>query len=238
MMESIELFFRTLFMYFFILMVMRLMGKREIGKLSVFDLVVSIMIADLAVIFIENGDQPMIQGILPIVTLMVTQIALSYLSLKNQTVRHLVDGKPAVLIEDGKIREKEMARNRYNLDDLMAQLREKNIDNIADVEFAILETSGKLSVFPKEEKKAVSKEDLFPPERIQSSKLPVYLIIEGQVQEKGLRRIGRSRRWLEQEVRRQGYRGVEEIFLAIMDNQGHLLLDGRDEVEEGSSKDR
>jgi len=151
-MESIELFFRTLFMYFFILMVMRLMGKREIGKLSVFDLVVSIMIADLAVIFIENGDQPVIQGILPIVTLMVTQIALSYLSLKNQTVRHLVDGKPAVLIEDGKIREKEMARNRYNLDDLMAQLREKNIDNIADVEFAILETSGKLSVFPKEEK--------------------------------------------------------------------------------------
>lgn len=235
-MELTEMFFRTLFIYFFILMVMRLMGKREIGKLSVFDLVVSIMIADLAVISIDNGDQSLVQGILPIVTLMVTQIGLSFLSLKNRTIRHLVDGKPAVLIKDGRIQEREMARNRYNLDDLMAQLREKNINNVADVEFAILETSGKLSVFPKEEKKAVSKEDLFPPERIKPSKLPVYLIVEGRVLEEGLRRIGRSRRWLEQEVRCRGYRGVEEIFLATMDSRGHLHLDGRDEVEEDPSE--
>jgi uncharacterized membrane protein YcaP (DUF421 family) len=234
-MEWTEMFFRTLFIYFFILMVMRLMGKREIGKLSVFDLVVSIMIADLAVISIENGDRPLVHGILPIVTLMVTQIGLSYLSLKNRFIRHLVDGKPAVLIKNGRIQEKEMARNRYNLDDLMAQLREKNINNVADVEFAILETSGKLSVFPKEEKKAVSKEDLFPPQEIEPAKMPVYLIVEGRVLEEGLRRIGRDRRWLEQEVRRRGYRGVEEIFLATMDNRGQLYLDGRDDGEEDAS---
>lgn len=231
-MELAEAFFRTLFIYLFILLVMRLMGKREIGKLSVFDLVVSIMIADLAVISIENGDQSLVHGILPIVTLMVTQIGLSYLSLKSRTVRNLVDGKPAVLIKDGRIQEKEMARNRYNLDDLMAQLREKNISNIADVEYAILETSGKLSVFPKEEKKAVTKEDLLPQERIGSFQPPVFLIVEGRVQDEGLRRIGRSRRWLEQEIRRRGYRSVEEIFLATMDGRGHLHLDGRDGREE------
>lgn len=228
-MEWTEVFFRTLFIYFFVLIVMRLMGKREIGKLSVFDLVVSIMIADLAVISIENGDRPMVHGILPMATLLVTQIGLSYLSLKNRTIRHLVDGKPAMLIKNGRIQEREMARNRYNLDDLMAQLREKNINNVADVEFAILETSGKLSVFPKEEKKAVSKEDLFPPEEIEPTGIPVYLIVEGRVLEDGLRRIGRDRRWLEQEVRRRGYRGVEEIFLATMDGRGRLHLDGRDE---------
>ena len=228
-MEWTEVFFRTLFIYFFVLIVMRLMGKREIGKLSVFDLVVSIMIADLAVISIENGDRPMVHGILPMATLLVTQIGLSYLSLKSRTIRHLVDGKPAMLIKNGRIQEREMARNRYNLDDLMAQLREKNINNVADVEFAILETSGKLSVFPKEEKKAVSKEDLFPPEEIEPTGIPVYLIVEGRVLEDGLRRIGRDRRWLEQEVRRRGYRGVEEIFLATMDGRGRLHLDGRDE---------
>lgn len=235
-MEWAEMFFRTLLIYFFVLIVMRLMGKREIGKLSVFDLVVSIMIADLAVISIENGDRPLVHGILPIVTLMVTQIGLSYLSLKNRTIRHLVDGKPVVLIKEGQIQEKEMARNRYNLDDLMAQLREKNIDNIADVEFAILETSGKLSVFPKEKKKAASKEDILPPERIMPSKMPAYLIVEGKVLEEGLRRIGRSRRWLEQEIRRRGYRGVEEIFLATMDSRGQLYLDGRDDAERDSSE--
>ncbi|GAA5344794.1 DUF421 domain-containing protein [Planifilum fimeticola] len=231
-MEWTEVFFRTLFIYFFVLIVMRLMGKREIGKLSVFDLVVSIMIADLAVISIENGDRPLVHGILPIATLLVTQIGLSYLSLKNRTIRHIVDGKPAMLIKNGRIQDKVMAKNRYNLDDLMAQLREKGIDNVADVEFAILETSGKLSVFPKEGKKPVSKEDLFPLQSTKPSQLPVFLIVEGRVLEEGLRRIGRDRLWLEQEVRRRGHRGVEEIFLATMDDRGRLHLDGRDDGEE------
>ena len=229
-MDLTAMFLRTLFLYFFILIVMRLMGKREIGKLSVFDLVVSIMIADLAVISIENGEKPLLYGLLPIATLMVTQIVLSWLSLKSRTIRHLVDGKPAVLIKDGRILEKEMAKNRYNLDDLMAQLREKNINDVADVEFAVLETTGKLSVFPGEEKKAVSKEGLFPLGRIEPSKLPVLLIVEGRVLEEGLRRIGRSRGWLEKEGRRRGYRGVEEIFLASLDSRGRLYLDGRDDT--------
>ncbi|MBO2533459.1 MAG: hypothetical protein CW342_11340 [Thermoactinomycetaceae bacterium] len=234
-MEWTEVFFRTLFIYFFVLIVMRLMGKREIGKLSVFDLVVSIMIADLAVISIENGDRPLVHGILPIATLMVTQIGLSYLSLKNRTIRHLVDGKPAVLIKNGRIQVREMARNRYNLDDLMAQLREKGIDNVADVEFAILETSGKLSVFPKEGKKPVSKEDLFPLQSAKPSPMPVFLIVEGRVVEEGLKQIGRDRLWLEQEVRRRGHRGVEEIFLATIDSRGRLHLDGRDDGGKGAS---
>jgi uncharacterized membrane protein YcaP (DUF421 family) len=141
---------RTLFIYFFIMLIMRIMGKREIGKLSIFDLVVSIMIAELAVVSLENPNVPMIHSLTPIIILFLTQIGLSYVSLKSQKVRDMVEGKPSFLIKDGKINLKEMQKQRYNLDDLLSQLRDRQINSPSQVEFAILETTGKLSVFPKE----------------------------------------------------------------------------------------
>jgi uncharacterized membrane protein YcaP (DUF421 family) len=180
------LLLRSLFAYLLILLVMRLMGKREIGKLSVFDLAVFVMIADLAVIIIEDTRVPLIKGLIPIATLLLGQLTLSYLSLKSTRLRQLVDGQPSILIKNGRIMEEEMAKQRYNLDDLMTQLREKNISDIADVEFAILETSGKLSVIPR-----TSVEEGADPHEgtgFRPFMLPVTLIIDGKVKEEGLHR--------------------------------------------------
>ncbi|SFJ40988.1 Protein of unknown function [Thermoflavimicrobium dichotomicum] len=152
------IFFRTLFMYFFLLLMLRLMGKREIGKLSIFDLIVSLMIADLSATVIEDHKLPVMASAFPIALLVGLQILMSIVLLKSRKARQIVDGDPTIIIKNGKIQPEAMAKHRYNMDDLLMQLRDKNIANVADVEFAILETSGKLSVFPKEEKKPVTKD--------------------------------------------------------------------------------
>ncbi|PTX55344.1 uncharacterized membrane protein YcaP (DUF421 family) [Melghirimyces profundicolus] len=218
---------RSLFIYLFVLFVMRLMGKREIGKLSVFDLVVSIMIADLAVLSIEDTRMPFIHGLMPIVVMMAAQILFSWLSLKSPTLRHLMDGKGTYLIKNGKIQEEEMKKHRYNIDDLMIQLREKNIADPADVEFAILETSGKLSVFPKEGKQPLTKEDVMNPPFPRIMRLPVALVIDGNVQEHSLHRIGKDSSWLREELRKYGYHDPNQVFFVSVDHTGRLYIDPR-----------
>ncbi|MDA8351934.1 MAG: DUF421 domain-containing protein [Firmicutes bacterium] len=222
--------FRSLLIYLFVLIVLRLMGKREIGKLSVFDLVVSIMIADFAVLSIENTDMPFFSGLVPILVMMSAQILFSWLSLKSATIRHLVDGKPTYLIRNGKIQEEEMRRHRYNMDDLLVQLREKNVANVDDVEFAILETSGKLSVFPKTEKEAVKKEDVLgPPPFPRMMSLPIPLVIDREVQEDSLREIGKDRFWLEEQLKKYGYQDLNQVFFVSVDHTGRLYIDPRDD---------
>lgn len=138
--------FRTIVLYFIILVIFRLMGKREIGELSILDLVVSIMIAEIAVLAIENVKDKLLHTIVPIVVLMIIQVSLAFISLKSQKIRQLLDGKPTIIIKQGKIDERAMRSQRYNFDDLLMQLRENNIDRISDVSYAILESSGKLSI--------------------------------------------------------------------------------------------
>ncbi|KAI7259594.1 hypothetical protein KC345_g10267 [Hortaea werneckii] len=141
--------FLTVLMYIFIFLCMRIMGKREIGKLSVFDLTISIMIAEIAVFVIEDIERPIYDGFVPMATLVLIQVLVAQLSLKSRKLRLLVDGKPSILISDGKLHRGEMRKQRYNIDDLLLQLRGQNIDSPADVEFAILETSGQLTVIEK-----------------------------------------------------------------------------------------
>jgi uncharacterized membrane protein YcaP (DUF421 family) len=141
--------FMTVLMYFFIFLCLRIMGKREIGKLSVFDLTISIMIAEIAVFVIDDIERPVYEGIVPMATLVLIQVLVAQLSLKSRKVRLFMDGKPSILISDGKLHRGEMRKQRYNIDDLLLQLRGQNIDNPADVEFAILEASGQLTVIEK-----------------------------------------------------------------------------------------
>ncbi|GIP31398.1 DUF421 domain-containing protein [Paenibacillus sp. J2TS4] len=149
-MDALILAFRTVIMYALVYIVLRLMGKREIGKLSVFDLVISIMIAEIAVFVIEDEDKPFWEGLLPIAILLIIQISIAYIMLHSQKFRVFLDGKPSFLIKNGKLNRKEMKKQRYNLDDLILQLRENKITNVSDVEFAILETTGKLTVVEKQ----------------------------------------------------------------------------------------
>lgn len=211
---------RTVFIYFFLLVIMRMMGKREIGKLSVFDLIVSFMIADISAMAIDS-EKPLFIGITTILTLALLQVLLSYLSLKSKKIREWTDGKPVMIIKNGEILDDEMAKARYNLDDLLVQLREKNIADVSDVEFAILETSGKLSVFEKEKKS--SKQGVH--KSLRPFQMPVPLIIDGKVQDEGLKQIGKTRFWLKNEIQKQGHRDFKDIYYASMNSNGKLFVD-------------
>jgi uncharacterized membrane protein YcaP (DUF421 family) len=203
------------------------MGKREIGKLSIFDLIVSFMIADLSAMLIEDKKLELLIGIIPILTIVGLQILLSFIMLKSRNIRHLIDGEPTVIVQHGKILDKVMAKSRYNMDDLMMQLREKNISSIGDVEFAILETSGKLSVFPKTKKHPVTKEDL----NIRNLKTfhpPIPVVLEGKVLEEGLEQLGQNRFWLKKELRKKGYKELHDIFYVSVNYEGKLFVDAKD----------
>lgn len=220
---------RTIFIYAFVLLMMRLMGKREIGKLSIFDLIVSFMIADLSAIVLDDTKRPLIEAIVPIVALVLLQIGVSFVLLKSRKARNIIEGEPAVIVKDGKIVDSMMAKSRYNLDDLLMQLREKDIPDVSDVEIAILETSGKLSVFPKAEKLPLMKGDVEKiVSRIRPYRMPVPVIIEGKVQEKELQETGYNHIWLKQELRKKGVKDFKDVFYASVDQYGNIYVDVKD----------
>lgn len=223
--EYVLIIARTIFLYIVILIIFRVMGKREIGELSVLDLVVFIMIAEMAVMAIENPKDPLIHSMLPMFLLMGIQILLAYVSLKNQRIRDVIDGKPSVIINNGKIDEKMMKKQRYNFDDLLVQLRDKNVKNVADVEFAILEPSGKLSVFEKNKEEDTSPDKQ---EEAEEGTLTLPLIMDGIIQEDHLKQINQTNLWLRQQLRAMGYKDFKNISFCSYDN-GVFFVDLKDE---------
>lgn len=219
-MEMATILLRTVFMYFFILVIYRIMGKREIGKLSVVDLVISIMIAELAVVAIENPRDPLINTIFPMALLPIIQIVMALVSLKSQNLRRLMDGKPSVLIDRGKIDESEMKKQRYNFDDLLSQLRINNISKLQDVEFAILEPSGVLSVVKKDKKNRKQNKNLT---------MPVPLILDGKVQTDSLEQINKTELWLRQQLKKLGYRDIKQISYCSLDEDNIFYVDEKED---------
>ena len=180
-MDYLKIVFRMSFFYFFILLIYRLMGKREVGQLGIIDLIVSILIAELVVISVEDPNVSILNSLIPVICLVVLQILLSYSSLKSSKIRELLDGKPSFIIKYGKINYNEMVRQKYNLDDLLVQLREKGYRNIEDIEYAILENNGTLSVF--EYNKNILKKN---------SPIPMPIILDGKIQYDTLREMDRD----------------------------------------------
>lgn len=215
--EQIIILFRTIMLYILILVIFRVMGKREIGELSILDLVVFIMIAEMAVVGIEDTKDPIMHTVFPMLLLMFIQILFAVISLKSKRFRDFVDGEPTMIIKQGKIDEKAMRKQRYNFDDLLMQLREKDIRRISDVEFAILEASGKLSVFEKEKKSDQIEGDITIP-----------LIIDGVIKEDHLTRMGKTNLWLRQELRKLGYQDIKKISFCSFEN-GKFFIDIMDE---------
>ena len=200
---------KTLFFYFLIMVIYRIMGKREVGELSIMDLIVSIFIAELAAISIDNYKQNMFLSVVPIIALVIIQLVISRISLKSSTVRSILDGDPSVIIERGKVNFKEMLQQRYNLDDLLVQLRSRGIKSIEEVDYAILETSGKLSVFRKKD----DKDRTYP--------LPV--IIDGKIQKDALYQIGKDPVWLANVLRREDYQ-LEDVFYGFYQKNRLFLI--------------
>lgn len=200
---------RTVLFYIIITLVYRFMGKREVGQLGIVDLIVSILIAELAAMSIDNRNENIFLFIIPIVVLVVIQVVMSYVSLKNKKVRDAFDGTPSVMINRGIVNFKEMVRQRYNIDDLLTQLRQQQIRSIEEVDYAILESSGKLSVFLKNNN--------------QFGDYPLPIILDGIIQNETLIQIKKSEKWINQVLKDEDVK-IENIFYAFYKEKGLYII--------------
>lgn len=216
MLEYLEIMGRTAVLYLVILLVFRIMGKREIGELSLLDLIVFMMMADIAVIAIENKSGSLLDSIIPIVSLLIIQVSLAFISLKWPFFRDLIDGKPSIIIHKGKIDKNAMRKLRYNFDDLLTQLRDQQVEKMSDIEYAIFEPSGKLSVYQKESNKTNKQQaPIFP------------LIQDGMIQKQNLKEVGKSESWLIQELEKKGYKNAKQILFCGLED-GELFINDAD----------
>lgn len=213
---------RTVVIYFAVLVIVRLMGKREIGQLSSFDFVVAIILAELAAIPMESHKIPIWHGIIPLVTLGLLEVGFSYLTLINRPLRKMLYGSPQIIIENGRLLKHEMRSSRYNLDDLLSQLREKGFCEIEDVEYAILEPSGRLSVIPRSQKRPVTPADLGIPTPYEG--LPTVLVMDGDVIKENLHSINLDEDWLKKKLAERGLH-PKKVLLATLNTQGQLMVD-------------
>lgn len=188
---------RTIIFYILITVIYRIMGKREVGQLGIVDLIVSILIAELAAIAIDNREESIWLSIIPILVLVGVQMMMAYLSLKSGKVRDLFDGKPSVIINRGCVNFKEMIKQRYNMDDLLTQLRQQHVRSIEAVDFAILETSGKLSIFLKDS--------------TMRGTYPIPIILDSKIQFDTLRQLEKNKEWLLGLLKKEGVK-LDDIF--------------------------
>ncbi|NLB19045.1 MAG: DUF421 domain-containing protein [Syntrophomonadaceae bacterium] len=212
---------RTLILFTVVVVFLRMMGKRQIGQLQPYELVIIIMISELAAIPMENTSVPILGGLIPIFVLLTAQVSLAYLSLKSEKFRGVLCGTPSILVENSIIMEDELRRQRYNINDLLEQLRSKDVANLADVEYAILETGGQLSVILKSQKRPVSPEDLNLPTKYEG--IPTTLIIDGFVFNENLRKINLDRKWLDKQLELLGINSPQEILFCYIDTCGGLF---------------
>ena len=188
------------------------MGKREVGQLGIIDLIVSVLIAELVAISLDNTKTSIFMAIIPIILLVICQIVMALLSLNKKSVREMFDGKPSVVINNGKLQIKEMIKQRYNLDDLLTQLREEIFKSISEVDYAILETSGKLSVFKKENSKKVT--------------FPLPLIVEGKIEYDNLKLLNKDTNWLLNNLKTD----ISNVFYGFY-KENNIYIIKNDELE-------
>lgn len=211
-------FFRAIVLYILVLVVMRLMGKREIGQMQPFELAISIMIADLATLPMTETGVPISNGIIPILGLLVMHLTISMLNLKSTKAREIICGKPAILIFRGKVDEKVLKKERFTINELEERLRTNNIFNIGDVEYAVLETSGQVTVIPKPNKRATTPEDFNIEPKYEG--IPYDLVVDGKVMYKNLEKLGKNYVWLQKQTEKFGIRPEQALIVTIDgDNQ-------------------
>lgn len=200
-----EIIFKTTLLYFIVILAYRIMGKKEVGQLSIIDLIVSLLIAELAAISIEDTDLSIFRSIVPIFVLVVIQVLLSFLSLKNSNFRKSVEGSPTVIIREGKIKFNEMTKLRYSLDDLITQLREQGIKSIEEVSYAVLENDGKLSVF-------------------QNTKdYPMPIIMDGVINNEVLKDMKKNTNWVMKILKDRNLK-LQDIFYAFHTKEKTFII--------------
>ncbi len=215
-------FIRTIILYVLVICAIRFMGKRQVGQLQPAELVIAIMISDLASIPMEKSSVPLLTGIIPILTLIGAELLLSWVCLKSHKFRKLLSGSTSILIYDGKINEKELAKQRFNLEDLLEELRQNNCPDISQVEYAILETSGQVSVIPKASHQPLTMSDFNI--TLPKQKMPTVIISDGVLDKSALKRSGKSKSWLEAEIKKHGVKNINEIFIGVITSDDNFFM--------------
>jgi uncharacterized membrane protein YcaP (DUF421 family) len=223
---------RTAVLYVVTMLSMRAMGKRQIGQLQPFELVVILIISEMATIGVQNNGMPLMNSLLPIVTITVLQIVIALINLKSEKIRLFVCGRPSFVIRNGEILEEEMRRLRLNTNDLLEQLRAKGYFDVAEVEFALMETNGQLSVLPRADKRALQPADL---DLCVGHEIPaITLIIDGVIHQAHLQAAGYDETWLEKKLAAYNIRSAADVFFMSVDYPGHVFCQLKSRGEEGS----
>lgn len=230
------IFIRAAILYLFVVIIMRVMGKKQIGELQPTELVVALLIADLSAVPMANLNTPILYGIIPVLTLFIIEELFSFVALKSDKARGIIYGKPSILIEHGKILENELRKLSFNINDLLEQIRLNGYSSVDDVEFAILETSGKLSTIPKATKRPVNTSDLNLD--VSRSELPITVIIDGRVLSSNLKLRGLDDAWLLEELKKVNITSPHHVFFAFIteNNKLHFQIKNSKKTKLSSSK--
>lgn len=204
-----SLILRCIIVYFVIIFALRVMGKREVGELSVFDVVIYLVMSELLAISITDVKVSIFRSLVPIAVLAALQIAISWILLKNKRIRDLFDGKAVIIIENGMIDQQVMRKERYSIDDLMAQLHDKDLSSPSEVAFAILENNGTLSILPKHACQVL---------------YPEPLISDGELNESALKAVGRDEQWLRAQLKKKGVHAIQDVFLCLLQKNGLFII--------------
>lgn len=204
-----KILFRAVFFYFMIIFSYKFMGKRELGELSLVDFVISTILSQIIAISIENYKEPLLFTLAPLIVLVLLQVFLAYLSLKNKKIRSFLDGTESLIINKGKLNKNEMKKQRYSLDDLLCQLRDKEIRSIDEVDYAVLETGGKLSVFKKDDK--------------ERTVFPLPLILDGEIEYKNLEYINKDEYWL-LDILKEKKTSLEDVFYSFLRGRDVFII--------------
>jgi uncharacterized membrane protein YcaP (DUF421 family) len=214
-------FFRTIILYFILMIGLRLMGKRQIGELEPSELVLTLIISDLAAVPMQDFGIPLVNGVFPIVTLLCLSMLLSFFSLKSIRFRGLVCGYPTVIIRDGKVLQQNMSRNRFTVDELFEQLRGQGYSDLSSVKYAILETSGQVSVLPYTKTSPITPQ-VMNQEVQDDVTLPVLLINDGHIISDNLSASGYDGAWLDKQLKERRLTSPRQVFLMTVDEAGTI----------------
>ena len=220
---------RTIILYSIVVFTMRLMGKRQIGELQPYELVITIMISDLASLPMEDTRAPLLLGIIPIITLLILKIVLSEIQLKSNFARKLLDGTPSILIKNGTVNISSLSKQRINIDDLMEELRLSGFFNISDIQYAILENNGSISIIPKNNSTSVTKGDLKIQEK--EEHLPIVLLVDGRLNRESLNLIKKDNKWFNKQLKKYNIENEKDLFLAMIDSRGDFFYQLKTDIK-------
>ncbi|HHD2751407.1 TPA: DUF421 domain-containing protein [Clostridium perfringens] len=222
-------FIRTLILYFLVIISIRLMGKRQIGELQPYELVITLMVSDLVALPMQDPRLPLLLGIIPIITLLFIKALISEIQQHSRFFEKLLDGTPSIIISNGEINLDMMKKQRLTMNDILEELRSAGYLNIKDIQYAIIETNGTISIIPKSDCENVKRKDLKIKES--EAKIPVVLLEGGRLNKKALKALHKDVKWLDDKLKSMNYPPRNKLFLVMLDSDGKLFVQKKNQKD-------